>query len=191
MPAKRSTARKLAPTPAPAPTPQWVVVQLTSTGEKEKNLELIRRSARRMLGDVMVFIPAATQKVRNESHTTFYLDGYIFIQYRDGLNYLKLQDTTYFRTVLCTVRGGKKTYCLLDNAAMDNMVDGVNKLKTKGSFSPGQSVKIVQGGFKGLRGVVNMVYEDGGKVQVHVPLASKPMLVEFPPNFLADCPEEI
>ena len=178
--------------PPPGPPPKWVVVQLSSLGEREKNIEIIKRAARQMLGAIEMFIPAVVQKVREESHTMVYMDGYVFIRFQEGLNYLKLQDTTYFKSVLCaSAGGGRRSYCLLDDFVLDGMRDGVKNLQTKSEFENGQSVKITKGHFKGLCGKVMLVYEDGKKVQVHVPLTSKPVLIEFPPNFLENNPDPV
>lgn len=180
---KSAKAVAVAAIPA-GPPPKWVVVQLTSLGEKEKNIDVITRSVRRILGDVEVFIPAYSQKVRNESHTMFYMDGYIFVRHRVEVNYMKLQETMYFKSVICAFAHGKKTYALLDDFVLDKMRDGVKSMKTQGSFQKDMDVKIVQGELKGLKGKVNLVYENGEKIQVFVPLTSKPILIEFPSNFL-------
>lgn len=184
---RKTPAKKVVvpPAPLPGPPPKWVVVQLSSLGEREKNIEIIRRAARQMIGNVEMFIPAVVQKVREESHTMVYMDGYVFLLHQEGVNYLKLQDTTYFKSVLCAPGvGGKRTYCLLDDFILDGMRDGVKNLQTKSEFENGQSVKVTKGHYKGLLGKVMLVYADGKKVQVHVPLTSKPVLIEFPPNFL-------
>jgi transcription antitermination factor NusG len=162
------------------------VVQLTSLGEREKNIDTIARAVRRILGDVEVFVPAFIQKVREESHTMVYMDGYVFVRFAEGVNYLKLQETTYFKCVLCTPgAGGKRTYHLLDNFVLDKMRDGVKSLKTQtADYDISQDVRITKGTLKGLRGKVISVYEDGKKILVHVPLDSKPVLIEFPPTHL-------
>lgn len=190
MASSKGSGRKQVPKSPPAPSeppPKWVVVQLTSLGEREKNIDTIARAVRRILGDgVEVFVPAVVQKVREESHTMVYMDGYVFVRYSEGVNYLKLQETTFFKCVLCTPGGnGKKTYHLLDNFVLDKMRDGVKSLKTQtANYGANQEVRITKGTLKGLRGKVMSVYEDGKKILVHVPLASKPVLIEFPPTHL-------
>ena len=112
-PAKKAVEPLASP---PAPPPKWVVVQLSSLGEREKNIDLIKRAVKHLLGPVEMFIPAIVQKVREESHTMVYMDGYVFVRFQEGMNYLKLQDTTYFKSVLCASSGGgRKSYCLLDD----------------------------------------------------------------------------
>lgn len=194
MASSKGSGRKQAPkaipkvilkAPPEAP-PKWVVVQLTSLGEREKNIDVISRAVRRLLGDIEVFVPAVVQKVREESHTMVYMDGYVFVRFIEGVNYLKLQETTFFKCVLCTPGGnGRRTYHLLDNFVLDKMRDGVKSLKAQSAdYGIGQDVRITKGTLKGLRGKVMLVYEDGKKIQVHVPLASKPVLIEFPPTHL-------
>lgn len=182
----RKQAPKVVPKAPPELPPKWVVVQLTSLGEREKNIEIISRAVRRLLGEIEVFVPAFIQKVREESHTMVYMDGYVFVRFIEGVNYLKLQETTFFKCVLCTPgSNGKRTYHLLDNFVLDKMRDGVKGLKAQtADYNIGQDVRITKGQLKGLRGKVMLVYEDGKKIQVHVPLASKPVLIEFPPTHL-------
>ncbi len=173
--------------PPPSPPPKWVVVQLTSLGEREKNIDIVSRAAKRILGDVEVFIPAAVQKVRRESHTMVYMDGYIFVRHVEGVNYLKLQETAYFKAVLCAPgSGGKKTYCLVDDFVLGKMRDGVKNLETQGGvFSPGDDVRVTKGELKNLRGKVIVSYDDNKKIQVHLAsLQSKPVIFEFPPSYL-------
>jgi transcription antitermination factor NusG len=163
------------------------VVQLTSLGEREKNIDIITRAVRRILGEIDVFVPAVVQKVREESHTMVYMDGYVFVKFVEGVNYLKLQETTFFKCVLCTPgSNGRKTYHLLDNFVLDKMRDGVKGLKTSSvTFSNGQDVKVTKGTYKDLRGKVIDSYADGTKVQVHLyQLLSKPVIIEFPPGHL-------
>lgn len=185
---RKIAAKKDPPAPAPAcPPPKWVVVQLTSLGEREKSIDVITRAVRHILGDVEVFVPATVQKVRNESHTMVYMDGYIFVRYSESVNYLKLQDTTYFKAVLCSPGpAGKRTYCLIDDFVLDKMRDGVKNLEVQGGdFAPGDEVKVIKGALKNLRGRVITLYDDGRKVQVHLSsLLSKPVIFEFPPNHL-------
>lgn len=182
----RKQVPKTTPKAPPEPPPKWVVVQLTSLGEREKNIDIITRAVRRLLGDIEVFVPAVIQKVREESHTMVYMDGYVFVRFSEGVNYMKLQETTFFKCVLCTPgSNGRRTYHLLDNFVLEKMRDGVKSLKSQtADYKTDQDVRITKGTLKGLRGKVMSVYEDGKKILVHVPLASKPVLIEFPPTHL-------
>jgi hypothetical protein len=160
---------------------------LSPAGEREKNVSLIVRSACVILRrQVEVFVPAVSQKVRDESLTSFYLDGYVFIRFEEGVPYLRLQETTYFRSVLLKPGGGSgrhPNYSTLGDADLLPMREGLNSLKLN-NFSRDDSVKVIKGVHKNLRGVVSAVYEDGETVQVYVALRSKSILIDFPATYL-------
>jgi transcription antitermination factor NusG len=169
---------------------QWVIAQLSAIGEREKNLPLITRSARQILRQptLEVFIPAISQEVRGESEVTFFMDGYVFIQHVADVQYLRLQDTTYFSSVLCrtvTLNGRKcQQYSLLDDKSLEPMRKGVQKLKIA-AFKTGDAVKVIRGAYKNLPGVIAVVYEDGQTVQVMVELLrSKKVLLDYPVTYL-------
>lgn len=158
---------------------KWVVVQLSPAGEREKNVSILERSVHRFLGKLMVFVPAACQsakdEVRNDSHTMFYMEGYIFVEFRENINYGKLSDTTYFDSVL----SNKTQLFLLDDSQVAPLRKGVEELKV-GDFSVGDSVRVIRGSFKNLIGKIHCVYSGGEAVQVDLKLSSKPMLIDFP-----------
>jgi len=163
---------------------KWVVVGLSSSGERETSIKTISDTVRRMLGrDLEVFIPAVSKKARDESHTSFYMDGYIFIQYQEGVSYIKLQDMAFFGQVLCAGRAGNMTYSLVDDFILDPLRKGVKDLGTC-KFTLNDPVRVVKGEFRNLRGIVRTVYEGGEVVQVDVSQRSKPMLIDFPTIYL-------
>jgi transcription antitermination factor NusG len=164
---------------------KWVVVGLSAAGERETNLSAIANAVKRILGcDVEVFVPAVSQQARDESHTAVYMDGYIFVKYRDNVSFIKLQDTMYFGQVLCCkVRGGAVDYSLVDDRVLDPLRKGVKNLSVC-KFSAGDSVRVTRGEFKNLRGVVRLIHEGGETVLVDVSQRSKPMLIDFPVIYL-------
>lgn len=167
---------------------KWVIVQMTPLGEREKNLNLITRSVCRLLGkQVEVFIPAVSEKVRDESQTLFYMDGYVFVKFHPELHYLKLQETMYFSAVLVQnslVNGKmKRTFSLIDDRDIAPMRKGVQNLKL-GEFTEGDVVKVMKGNYKNLRAEVNFVHPDNQTVQVYVNLVSKKILMDFPSSYL-------
>jgi transcription antitermination factor NusG len=137
--------------------------------------------------DVEVFVPAAVQHARQESHTFFYMHGYVFVEYRDGISYMSLQDTTYFGNVLCeSVAIGKEMvpkYSLLKDSELNPMRAGIEKMG-ECRFSVGDEVRVVKGDYRNLCGDIVMVYDDGQTVQVNVDLRSKKMLIDFPASYL-------
>ncbi len=169
----------------PPNNPKWVVVQLSPMGEKEKNLEMIKKSARQILkSDIEMFIPAMSQKVRNESQTVFFMDGYVFIKHVDGLPYHKLNETTYFLNVLSKINLDKKrVYSLLDDKALDPMRSGVQNMRMN-KFIEDENVKVIKGNFRNLIGKIISVSDGGENVQVSIDLRSKKMIIDFPASYL-------
>lgn len=177
--AKAKPVKKKASLPPPAAPSQWVVVQLTALGEREKNLQLIVRSAHQILGrsDVDVFVPAINQKGLDDSLTTWYSEGYVFIQHQPGVSYHKLAETSYFNTVLSTLSNingeRKRVYSLLTDKDLKHMRNGMQELKSTASrFKKDQEVRITKGSYKGLPGKIAQIYDNGETVQVFVQLKS-------------------
>jgi transcription antitermination factor NusG len=166
------------------PPPKWVIVQLTPTGEREKRIPLIVKSVHQILKKKLdVFVPAISQTVRDDSQTMFFMDGYIFIKYEENVPYLRLQDTMYFNSVLCTGGGRNPQYSLLQDFQLEPLRKGMNDLKQV-SFKVGQKIKVIEGNYKNLIGRVSLVFEDKKHVQIAIDLASKKLLMEFPTTYL-------
>jgi transcription antitermination factor NusG len=165
---------------------KWVIVELTSTGEKEDNIQSIIQSAHKLLkkSEVEVFVPAISQTVRDDSQTMFYMSGYVFIEYIPGVNYLRLRETTYFRDVLCnSFDENGPQYSLLDDSELDPIRKGMDNLKV-GEYKEGDAVIVKEGCYRNLPGVVSLVYEDKQNIQVAVNLLSKKMLIDFPVTYV-------
>ncbi len=111
----------------------------------------------------------------------------MFIKYTDDVPFLKLQETTYFQTVLCqlsVVNGSRKrTFSFLHDKDLEPMKRGMQSLKVR-EFGKGQEVKIIKGTYKNLVGKVNMVHDDNEHIQVFVGLKSKQILMDFPSSYL-------
>ena len=191
-PSAKKTSKKrlkIEPEVPPSVVRDWVVVELTPTGEREKNLESIRKNARKILNDktIEVFIPSVVQKVRDEFHILPFMEGYVFILHKPGLNFMRLQETNYFRSVLTkpVFDGKRKRYTLsfLSDKDLDKLRSGMQNV-VKSGFSEGDIVKVVRGNYKNLKAEVIQAYEDGQHVQVYVNLASKKILLDFPASYL-------
>lgn len=164
-----------------------MAVELSSTGEQEMNPPILAKSVRRILKrpDIDVFIPAVSSKVRSDSQVLVYMDGYVFVRYEDGIPYLKLRDTTYFRDVLrLPGRGasGGPTYALIDDSKLDTLREGLEVIGNA-SFKIGDRVRVMRGENKNLTGFVTDVHDDG-QVIVSARLRSKPLLVPYPSSYL-------
>lgn len=164
---------------------QWVVVQLSSNGEHEKSLDHIVRAVHRILKvPLNVFIPAISEKVREDMQTMFYMDGYIFVEFRPGINYNKLNATNYFELVL---KSNRENYALLSDDKIRPLKSGTDALKI-GSFAKGDKVKVLKGTFKNLTGIISAVYDNGDKVQLNLQLSSKPVLMDYPSSYVVKIP---
>jgi transcription antitermination factor NusG len=191
---KGSKTREKTPDVAPHVLSQWVVVQLTPVGEREKNLQLIIRSARQILKnkDIEVFVPAINQKGQDDSLTTWFSEGYVFIKYYPDIGYHKLSETNYFSSVLSTMtqvnREKKRMYSLLSDKDLAPMRTGMQDLKTVSSkFREDQEVKITKGNYKDMPGTIAQIYEGGEKIQVFVHLKSIKgggIFMDFPASYL-------
>ena len=160
---------------------QWVVVQLSPTGEREKNLKSLEKAITRSLkSPLMVFIPAASQKAREDEQTIFYLDGYIFVEFKPNVPYHKLNGTHFFELVLSHRRTGLQ---LLKDKDLQPLRNGVEALKAS-HFMVGDDVKVLKGTFKNLSGTVSFIYENGETVQINLKLSSKPVLIDYPSSYL-------
>jgi transcription antitermination factor NusG len=116
----------------------------------------------------------------------FYWDGYVFIEYRQTCPYLKLNETTYFASVLCQPghgSGRQRVFSYLSDKDLEPMRRGLESMKI-GEFAAEDEVKIVKGQFKNLLGKVSFVHENGENVQVYVGLRSKQILMDFPSSYL-------
>jgi hypothetical protein len=169
-----------------SPRPKWVIVELSSNGEHGMDPAILIRAARRILGrpNIDVFVPAVSSKIRSDSQILIYMEGYIFIRYEDGVHYLKLRDTNYFREVLCnpgTSKGGP-VYSLIDDDKLNPMRDGLEAIGNT-PFEVDDRVKIIRGENKNLPGYVVDILEDG-RVVVSARLLSKPLIAPYPASYL-------
>ena len=180
MPQFPSTSSPQA-SPGDSARPDWVIVQLSPLGEREKDLRLLSKSVCHILGRTIdVFVPAVSQAARGDSVTTFYMDGYIFVRHMPGVPYSNLADTPYFSSVL-TGPGGK--FALLKDEALDSMRDGMDQLQSV-RLVEGDSVRVVEGKYKNLTGRISCTYEDSKVVQLSFEKRSKKMLIDFPVTYL-------
>jgi len=164
-----------------ADSKKWVIVQLSTSAEKEKNLSAFSKSVKRHLGkELAVFVPAATLSAREDNHVVYYMEGYIFVEYFKGINYNRLNDTAYFSNVLTHPSTGVH---LIDDSEISHLRKGMAEMKI-GAFSKGDEVKVTKGSFKNMTGKVSFVYDGGESVQIDVGLKSKPYLIDYPANYL-------
>lgn len=160
---------------------QWVIVALSQNAEKEKNIHVFKKSVKRHVGkDLEVFVPAASLSARGDSTIMFYMEGYIFVEYVTGINYMKLNETNLFSAVLSRPGVGLS---LISDTEIEPLREGVKSMK-KGIFQKDDEVKVIKGSFKNLTGRISEVYDGGESVQINIGLLSKPLLIDYPSSYL-------
>jgi len=167
---------------------KWVIVELSPNGEHDGDVETIKSNIRRILKikDIQIFIPAMSKKIRDDSQTLFFMDGYVFVEYRDNVQYLSLRDTAFFNDVLCNLtrsHNSVPSFSLLNDSDLDPMRDGLDQMQRR-IFKIGDIVKVIIGSYKNLRGEVSIVYDEH-TVQLSVNhLDSKKILIDFPTTYI-------
>lgn len=186
MASSKGTKTKSKPDEAPIFTDEWVVVQLSSSGEKEKDIDLIYKSIYIALGyKVDIFIPAVVQKAHEDSQTLRYMEGYVFIKYSPSIHYGKLNDRGFFSKVLCSFdsKKNKRSYHLLNNDVIDVMKKAVQDLKIR-EYVENDKVRVINGTYKNMTGVIGGVDYDKSIASVIFNFRSKKSIIEFPFSYL-------
>ncbi len=163
---------------------EWVIVQLSPNGEKELNPDNIAVSVRKKVSkrDIQVYVPCMFIKTRKEVHTRPYIEGYIFVEYRQGVQYNKMRDSYYFKDVMSYESGKKKKLRLVGDDVINKIKDSIKMMEPE-KFNVGDEVVVLSGKFTNLRGVVHEVCGTE-KVTIFVKLRSKSVYIEYPPSFL-------
>jgi hypothetical protein len=161
---------------------KWVVVELTHSGEQEKDSRTLTRAIHRMLGRPLnVFVPSLSTDVREDSQILVYMDGYIFIEYQEGVQYMRLRDTSYFNEVLCASRGSAPVYSLIEDDQLNGIKKDMESIRNV-EFELDDPVVVKSGTNRGMRGVVMDV--QGDEITVKHPTRSKPCLLSYKSTYL-------
>ncbi len=161
---------------------RWVVVELTHSGEQEKDSAALTRAIQRILGrPLSVFVPSLSTDVRSDSQILVYMDGYIFIEFQEGVQYMRLRDTSYFNEVMCVSRGSSPVYSLVNDAEINGIKENMESIRNV-EFGLDDHVVVKSGTNRGMRGVVMDV--QGYEVTVKHPTRSKPCLLSYKSTYL-------
>ncbi len=159
-----------------------MVVELTHAGEQEKNSDVLTRAIHRILrAPLGVFVPSLSTDVREDSQILVYMDGYIFIEYAEGIQYMRLRDTSYFNEVLCSSRGSSPVYALVEDEKLDGIKRDMESVRVV-EFAVDDPVRVKSGTNRGLRGIVLDVRDD--IVTVKHLTRSKPVHADYPTTYL-------
>ena len=158
------------------------MVELTHAGEQEKDSAVLTRAVQRILGtSLRVFVPSLSTDVRQDSQILVYMDGYVFVEYREGVQYMKLRDTSYFNEVLCSSRGSSPVYSLVLDAQINGIKKDMESIRNA-DFELDMEVVVKSGTNRGLRGIVYDV--QGDDITVKHPTRSKPCLLTYKSTYL-------
>jgi len=131
----------------------WVALELTSRGETEKDINTILALIRKSLGSdtAEVFVPIYYEDEEYFEKNVTLLSGYFFIKHDPSLAYHKLKESKYFEGVVCNPL--TKEVDIIPDAQIQELkskFDGLMKDASK--VRPGQTVRILDGLYKGLVG---------------------------------------
>jgi transcription antitermination factor NusG len=161
---------------------RWVVVELTHAGEQEKKSEVLTRAVQRILGSrLRVFVPSLSTDVRQDSQILVYMDGYVFVEYLDGVQYMKLRDTSYFNDVLCSSKGSSPVYSLIRDEEINGIKKDMESIRDA-DFDLDDRVVVKSGTNRGLSGTVLDV--DGDNITVKHHTRSKPCILTYKSTYL-------
>ena len=184
----QAQAAAAAPIPAP-PTAEkkWYIVHTYSGHENKAKLTLLERVKTHNLteyfGDVLVPTESVTENVKGQRRTTTrkFFPGYMFVQ-------MVLDDRT-FHLVKNTPKitgflGGMKPTPVPEReitGVQTNMSEGAKggKAKTRVTFEPGESVRVVDGAFANFSAKVEEVKADKQKLKVSLSMFGRTTLVEL------------
>jgi len=160
------------------------VVELTHAGEQEKNSQTLTKAVQRLLGrPLAVFVPSLSTDVREDSQILVYMDGYVFVEFYEDIQYTRLRDTSYFNEVLCSspAKGGPPVYSLIEDDRLNVIKKDMESIRVA-EFAAGDPVKVKSGTNRGLPGIVLGVEDDVVTVQ-HL-ARSKPVIADYRTTFL-------
>lgn len=155
------------------------MVELTPRGEREPP-DVVRQSARRLLGKAEVYIPAVETKIGDDTSIHYLINGYAFIRKeRPDRDYLKLEDTRLFQSVLKDGKG----IAVVDSSYIESMKEKARAEINQG-IGVGDIVLICSGPYKAIEASVITELPDEEKVQVFIELRSKQSIVTLPRSAL-------
>lgn len=157
-------------------------MELTHAGEQEKDSGVLTRAVQRILGSKLkVFVPSLSTDVRQDSQILVYMDGYVFVEYMDGIQYMKLRDTSYFNDVLRSSRGSSSVYSLIHDDQINGIKKDMESIRNS-DFDLDDEVIVKSGTNRGLRGTVYDVQGDDITVKHHT--RSKPCILSYKSTYL-------
>ncbi len=164
----------------------WVILELTRQGEQKVAdgvFEGVIRKAMQLDPSHGVFIPSMTYRKAGRIVTLHLMEGYAFVE--SGLPdtlYLKLEGHQDIRRVMSSASpSGMKTPHTLSDSEIAKMRDKLRKM-VMGDVTPGSTVNISDGPYKGMDGQVLDVEADYAILKIE--MRSLAIVTKIPQVFL-------
>lgn len=164
---------------------KWVVIELTSKGDKE-NPDEVRRALQKVLRGADVYIPAVETQIGDDTVVHYLMRGYAFIQhtFEDRL-YFRLENTKYVQMVLMAPGStlSNRKVATVENSYIEDMQEKIRAEVNQG-IGVGDTVRICSGPYKNITAKVITEIPEEKQVQVHVQLRSKEAILTLPRSVL-------
>lgn len=161
----------------------WVAIELSRLGEEklqEGSLEDLLRADLSVSEDFPIFIPAATYPRGHRKVTVLLMEGYVFVA--TGLpeiKYFELEKRSYITKVMSAPGGNHKlrTLTTIPNRTIAELRLQLRQMVTS-DLPVGTVVKVLDGTYKNLEGVVQGTNAENAFVEIH--LRSLELIVTIP-----------
>lgn len=165
---------------------QWVILELTRLGEKEKPEDLVSLiQGETGISDLEIFIPSTSFHRRDNWVTICLMEGYIFMEggRRAGF-YFDLEEIPYIARVLTRDEPTGRYIVYVPNEEVDKLKSRL-RTQTLRDFGEGDTIEVIEGAYESLEGTV-IDFNPETKhafVKIHE-LVSLDTVVELPLQFL-------
>lgn len=146
----------------------WIVVELSSKGERETPETLQRTLEKLTRNRIEVFIPAKTFQRKQSFVTLWSMEGYVFVQ--SGLTaseYFDLERHSFFRRILTHDDGNSRVIGFVDQSVVDTQKANLKALGWQ-NFEVGHIVNIISGVYEGLQGEILALYPEGPEPRAEI-----------------------
>lgn len=165
---------------------QWVIVELSSRGEKKDKHELEEVLQDRVDRDVEIFIPSTSFWKNDDCVTIWLMEGYIFFEAGHPASfYFDLEGSPYISKVLTRDDPSGRYLLYIDQEEIESLKSRLREQSMK-NIEEGDQVEIKEGTYESLRGEVFDLPEDQEEVYVKVTElgALDEIIIEIPEAFL-------
>jgi 5'-3' exonuclease/transcription antitermination factor NusG len=159
----------------------WVILELSHQGESEADIEVLRRSLQKSVGDRQIFIPSVVFRRHGQLERIDLMSGYVFVE--NGLApdfYFGLEGLPYIKAVL-SVPGRYKRISYLPDLEVQKMESQLHEI-LGADIQVDDEVRIIKGVYTNMMGMVMAV--DDGEADIRFILRSFDSIVRLPLSYL-------